>query len=203
MEIFNPNKPYNFSKNFGLNAEDADLGYSLSQRTLNLSGYQGELGRLHQLSNRIKEALPFVSLTTERACREILVAPVVAEIIHYTQAQLRIEYSPRLSEQPHEPLDYLLRTNNQILVIEAVEENSNNCGIKKLVTAMIALDQWNHTPIQPTLLGAITTGHIWRFACLHRTNKHVDLGLEIYRVPGDLEPLMRILINALYPADSK
>ncbi len=44
----------------------ADLGYSLSQRRLSLSSYQGDLEKIHQLSNRIKEVLPFVSLTTER-----------------------------------------------------------------------------------------------------------------------------------------
>jgi hypothetical protein len=105
MENFNSNKPYSFSEIFDPNAEDAGLGFSLSLRTLNLPSYQGELERLHQLSNRIQEVLPFINLTTERACREILVAPVVAEIIHYTQAELRIEYPLRLSEQPHEPLD--------------------------------------------------------------------------------------------------
>jgi hypothetical protein len=203
MEIFNSNKSYSFSEIFDPNAEDAGLGFSLSLRKLNLPSYQGELERPHQLSNRIQEVLPFINLTTERACREILVAPVVAEIIHYTQAELRIEYPLRLSEQPHEPLDYLLTTNSQIIVIEAVEEDSSSSGIKKLATAMIALDQWIHTPNQSILLGAITTGHLWRFACLHRANKHIELGIEIYHIPDDIEPLMRIFINVLHSADFK
>jgi len=203
MKIINSDKPHSFSKFFDLTTEDTDLGYSLSQQQLHLSNYPGELGSLHNLSNRIKEVLPFINLTTERACREILVAPVVAEIIHYTQAELRIEYPLRLSEQPHEPLDYLLTTNSQIIVIEAVEEDSSSSGIKKLATAMIALDQWIHTPNQSILLGAITTGHLWRFACLHRANKHIELGIEIYHIPDDIEPLMRIFINVLHSADFK
>jgi hypothetical protein len=203
MKIINSDKPHSFSKFFDLTTEDTDLGYSLSQRMLNLPSYQGELEKLHQLSNRIQEVLPFINITTERACREILVAPVVAEIIHYTQAELRIEYPLRLSEQPHEPLDYLLITNSQIIVIEAVEEDSSSSGIKKLATAMIALDQWIHTPNQSILLGAITTGHLWRFACLHRANKHIELGIEIYHIPDDIEPLMRIFINVLHSADFK
>ena len=203
MKIINSDKPHSFSKFFDLTTEDTDLGYSLSQQQLQLSNYPGELGSLHNLSNRIKEVLPFINLTTERACREILVAPVVAEIIHYTQAELRIEYPLRLSEQPHEPLDYLLTTNSQIIVIEAVEEDSSSSGIKKLATAMIALDQWIHTPNQSILLGAITTGHLWRFACLHRANKHIELGIEIYHIPDDIEPLMRIFINVLHSADFK
>ena len=203
MKIINSDKPHSFSKFFDLTTEDTDLGYSLSQQQLHLSNYPGELGSLHNLSNRIKEVLPFINLTTERACREILVAPVVAEIIHYTQAELRIEYPLRLSEQPHEPLDYLLTTNSQIIVIEAVEEDSSSSGIKKLATTMIALDQWIHTPNQSILLGAITTGHLWRFACLHRANKHIELGIEIYHIPDDIEPLMRIFINVLHSADFK
>jgi hypothetical protein len=201
MEIFNSNKPYSFSEIFGPNAEDTGLGYSLSQRMLNLPSYQGELGKLHQLSKRIHEVLPFVSLTTERACREILVAPIVADIIRYTQAELRIEYSLKLPYQPNDSLNYLLIKKNQIIVIEAVAEDLNNSGIKKLTAAMIALDQWKRTPNQPPLLGAITTGNLWRFACLHRAKQHIDLGLEIYHIPDDIEPLMRILINALHLAN--
>ncbi|NMF81796.1 hypothetical protein [Nodosilinea sp. P-1105] len=201
METSNSNKPCNLNRNFDLDAESADLGYSLSQRRLSLSGCQGELEKIHQLSNRIKEVLPFVSLTTERSRREILVAPIVTEVIHYTQAQLRIEYSLRISGQPYQAINYLLRTENQIFTIQTVEEDANNCGIEKLAAAMTALDQWSHTPKQSTLLGAVTTGTVWRFACFHRVSRHIDLGLESYLIPNDIEPLMRILINALYPAD--
>lgn len=203
MENFNSHQPYSFSEVFDLNTENNDIEFSLSQQKLNLPSYQGELERLHQLSNRIEEVLPFVNLTTERACREILVAPVVTEVICHTKAQLKIDYSLRLSEQPHETLDYLLKTENRIIVIEAMEENLINSETKKLATAMIALNQWSHAPNQSTLLGAITTGKFWKFACLYRANKHIDLGLEIYRVPDDLEALMRVLINALHPDDSE
>jgi hypothetical protein len=50
---------------------------------------------------------------------------------------------------------------------------------------------------QPYLVGAVTTGKIWEFAQLDRINKHLDQGLESYRVPEDLDPLMRILVQAL------
>ena len=38
---------------------------------------------------------------------------------------------------------------------------------------------------------------IWEFARLDRSKKHIEQGLESYRVPEDIEPLMRILIDAL------
>ncbi|NJN49563.1 MAG: hypothetical protein HC805_07090, partial [Alkalinema sp. RL_2_19] len=66
-----------------------------------------------------------------------------------------------------------------------------------LVAEMIALDQWEKTPNQPILLGAITTGSIWQFARLERQTQQITQGLESYRVPEDLEQLMRILVAAL------
>lgn len=67
----------------------------------------------------------------------------------------------------------------------------------QLVAEIIALDQWERTPEQPTLLGAVTTGKPWGFALLNRAKKHIDQGLESYRVPEDVEPLLRILVQTL------
>lgn len=53
------------------------------------------------------------------------------------------------------------------------------------------------TPEQSHLLGAVTTGKLWEFALLDRAQKHIDQGLESYRVPEDIEPLMRILVQVL------
>jgi hypothetical protein len=70
-------------------------------------------------------------------------------------------------------------------------------GFTQLATEMIALDQWEKTPTQSTLIGAVTTGSIWQFGRLNRATKHFEQGLDIYRVPEDLEPLMRILVQSL------
>jgi hypothetical protein len=199
MKILNPNETYTFSKFFDLNAEAddivADFGYSLSREKLNLPLYSGELGRLQELRDRIEEILPFVNLTTEIARREILISRVVTEVVHYTQAQLRIEYPLKVSEQLQGSLDYLLRTDRQIIVIEAQKEDLTN-GIKQLAVEMIALDQWMESP-QKQLIGAVTTGSVWQFSQLDRENKHIYQGLESYRVPEDVETLLRILVQAL------
>jgi len=199
MKILNPNETYTFSKFFDLNAEAddivADFGYSLSREKLNLPLYSGELGRLQELRDRIEEILPFVNLTTEIARREILISRVVTEVVHYTQAQLRIEYPLKVSEQLQGSLDYLLRTDRQIIVIEAQKEDLTN-GIKQLAVEMIALDQWMESP-QKQLIGAVTTGSVWQFSQLDRENKHIYQGLESYRVPEDVETLLRILFQAL------
>lgn len=199
MRILNPNESYTFSQIFTLNAEAddivADFGYSLTRQRLALPSYDGELGRLQELSDRINEILPFVNLTTEIARREILISRVVTEVVHYTQAQLRIEYPIKISEQLQGSLDYLLRTDTQIIIIEAKKEDLTN-GFKQLSAEMIALDQWIEGE-QAQLIGAITTGVLWQFSLLDRSTKHIYQGLENYRVPEDLDILMRILVKSL------
>lgn len=100
-----------------------EFGYSLRRTRLNLPLYSGKIDRLCDTRNRIEELLPYVSLANETARREVLIAPVVADVVHYTRAQLRIEYPIKVTEQLQGLLDYLLRTQFQLLVIEAKQED--------------------------------------------------------------------------------
>jgi len=65
------------------------------------------------------------------------------------------------------------------------------------VAELIALDRWQETSQQSILIGAVTTGTVWQFGRLHRETKEIYQGLNLYLVPDDLEPLMRILVQAL------
>ncbi len=200
MSILNPNQSYTFSKYFELkvNIDEliAEFGYSFSLNKLNLSQYKGELDRLQELSDRIEEILPNVILNTEMSRREILISRVVTELIHYTNAQLRIEYSLKVSEYLQGSLDYLIQNEKKLLVIEA-KKGDLDYGFTQLCAELIALDQWEKMGNQEIILGAVTTGNIWQFGRLNRAKKHIEQGLNLYRVPEDLEPLMRILVQAL------
>lgn len=199
-KLLNPNQSYTFSKIFELQIEPDDLvsefGYTLQRLRLNLPQYSGKLDRLEELRSRIEEVLPYVSLTTETSRREILISQVILDLVHYTKAQLRIEYPIKVTEQLQGYLDYLLRTQSEILVIEAKREDLTY-GFTQLAAEMIALDQWEKTSTESTLLGAVTTGSIWKFGRLNRGTKHIEEGLDSYRVPEDIEPLMRILVQSL------
>lgn len=198
--ILTPQQPYTFSKIFDLKIEAdelvAEFGYTLQRTALNLSQYSGELDRLEELRSRIQEVLPYVSLVNETARREVLISRVVLELVHYTKAQLRIEYPIKVTEQLQGYLDYLIRTTTELLVIEAKREDLDY-GFTQLAAEMIALDQWEKTPAQNILLGVVTTGKIWQFGRLDRAHKHIEQGLEQYRVPEDLDSVMRILVAAL------
>jgi hypothetical protein len=205
MSILDSNQSYTFSRYFELGFEASELaqefGYSLTRKTLALPQFPDELDRLGELRDRIEEVLPFVPLTSELARREILISRVVTELIHYTQAELRIEYSLKVSNWLQGNLDYLLRINsvNQLLVIEAKYEDLTR-GFTQLVAELVALDQWeNATTVdqQPILIGVVSTGTIWQFGRLDRNAKHFEQGINSYRVPEDLEQVMRILVAAL------
>ncbi|MFK8186285.1 MAG: hypothetical protein AB8B99_23150 [Phormidesmis sp.] len=200
MQVLKSDDSYTFSKIFELKIPADEIanefGYALSKQKLNLPQYPEELDRIDELRNRIEEVLPYVDLSNETSRREILISRVVTELVHYTKAQLRIEYPLKINQQLQGYLDYLIRGQTNLIVIEAKRQDLDY-GMTQLVAEMIALDQWERTPEQAMLLGAVTTGKLWEFALLNRAEKQVIQGLESYRVPEDIEPLLRILVQAL------
>jgi len=203
MPLLDPNRTYTFSEVGKLKAPTdevlAEYGYSLERTLIDLPQYQGELDRLQERRERMEEVLPYIDLTNEQSRREMLIAPLMEDLIHYTRAQLRIEYALKVSERLQGELDYLLRTKTNLLVVEAKQEDLTN-GFTQMAVQLIALDQWEKSTLveqQPELVGAVSTGTIWQFGVLHRQQKLVMQELTLYRVPTDLDPLMRILVAAL------
>ena len=68
----------------------------------------------------------------------------------------------------------------------------------QLAVELIALDQWIESE-QPILQGAVSTGNIWQFGQFNRQSREVTQDLDLYRVPADLEDLLRILVRILEP----
>ena len=197
--IINYKKSYTFSKYFDLKIEAKDLaqsfGYNFSRQRLYLPQFAGELEGIIELKDRIEEILPLVSLE-EKARREILISPVILNLIHYTKSELRIEYFIKVNEQLQGYLDYFLQKQQNLLVIEA-KKGDLDYGLTQLVAELITLDKWEEKEEQIYIIGAITTGQIWQFCRIDRQNKHIEQGLQIYRVPDDLEILMRIMVQCL------
>lgn len=161
--LLDPNRSYTFSNYFelGFAVDDlvAEFGYSFERKFLDLPQYPGSLDRLTDLKQRIEEVLPFVDLENEATRREILIAPIVTDLIHYSRAKLRIEYSIKVDNKLQGNLDYYLRTTKNLIVIEAKQADINR-GFIQLATEMIALDKWIDST-QSEILGAVTTGNVW------------------------------------------
>ncbi len=199
IAVINPEQSYSFSDYFKLNNEPEEIfayfGYLWQLESLILPQFEGELIGLDLFKSRLIESLPYVSLTSEIARREFLIAPVILELIHYTKAKVRVEYSLTINEQLKGSLDYYL-TNSQIfLIIEAKNANLER-GLVKLGVELIAVDIWSPTD-SPYLYGAVSLGNIWQFMVLHRQEKTLIQDLNLYRIPNDLEDLMKILVGIL------
>jgi hypothetical protein len=203
MPLLDPNRSYTFSEIAKLKAPAdellAEYSYSLERTLLNLPQERGPLDRLQDRKSRLEEVMPYLDLANEQSRREMLIAPLMEDLIHYTRSQLRIEYPLKVSSQLQGELDYLLRTKTNLLVVEAKQEDLTN-GFTQMAVELIALDQWEKSRSieqQPLLFGAVSTGTIWQLGVLNRREKLVSQDLNLYRVPTDLEPLTRILIAAL------
>jgi hypothetical protein len=175
----------------------AEFGYTLKRSLLSLPQSTADLDRLADLKTRIQESLPYISLTSEAARRELLIAPILLDVVHYTRAQLRIEYPLTVTEQLKGSLDYYLYAVGKLLVIEAKNADLAK-GFTQLAVELIALDKWTDNQ-QSILQGAVSTGDIWQFGILQRSQKQIEQGLTLYRVPDDMESLIRILVKILEP----
>jgi hypothetical protein len=197
--ILKQGQSYTFRQYFELPFEPddilAELGYSLARAELDLAQHTGELDRLEESQRRIRENLQYASLTSEQARRELLVAPIITDLCYYTHSQLRIEYPLVVNDWLKGNLDYFVRANNTLLVVEAKNDDLAR-GFTQLGAELVALDQWSDSE-QSILYGVVTTGDIWKFAQLHRSMKRIVQDINLYRVPGDFEDLMRILVAIL------
>jgi hypothetical protein len=199
--ILDTNRSYTFSNYFDLGIIPSELvvefGYTLSKKLIKLPEYSGELDRLSNLKQRIEEVLPYIDSENETTRREFMIAPIITDLIYYSHAHVRIEYNLKLNNQLQGALDYYLATDSGVVIIEAKQADLSR-GFGQLAVEMIALDQWTDSP-QPELLGAVTTGNIWQFGILQRSQKHIIQVLNLYRVTEDIEVVMRILLSALLP----
>ncbi|MFN9859663.1 MAG: hypothetical protein ACK556_16490 [Pseudanabaena sp.] len=173
-----------------------EFGYSFERKWLNLPQYTGELDRSPQTQERIEEILPYVSLTSDRAKREILVSPIIRDLIHYTKAKVRIEYPIQVTEKSQQILDYFIKS-NQCTVITFAKGADTDFGMTELIASLIALDRWLEDPPQTNIIGAVTTGRTWEFARLNRHSKHIEQGLEMYDFFKNFDALMRILVQVV------
>jgi len=189
--------PFSNYFELGLTADDlvAELGYTFERKFLTLPQYSDDLNRIADLKQRIEEILPYLDLENEAIRREMLIAPIISDLIRHSRAKLRIEYSIRVDNRLQVKLDYLLRSTHNLIVVEAKQADMRR-GFAQLAAEMIALDQWTDSP-QTEILGAVTTGNIWQFCVLDRRSKSICEGVNLYRLTEELEMIIRILLARL------
>lgn len=172
----------------------AEFGYSYRQARLNLPKTQKPLAGIDQLKTQIEATLPYVQLTSEIAKREVLVAPVLTRVATLCHQILRFEYSLKVNNWLQGSLDYLIRAQQQIVVVEAKHDDLTR-GFTQLAVEMIALSMLDDAP--QVIHGAVTMGNFWIFGLLNRDKKQITQDIGGYQVPDDVEDLIRVLVSLL------
>ena len=197
IKILQEGQSYTFRSYFELpyEADDilAEFNYSLIKSRLSLPKTTKQLDRLPELKQRIEDILPFISLSNETARRETLVSPVMLEVVRYCQCKMRIEYPLTVNNWLKGNLDYLLKSTNNLLVIEAKNDDLTR-GFTQLAVELIAL---SYIEEQNVFYGAVTMGDVWRFGKLERSQQQINQDINLFKVPDDLDHLVRILLGIL------
>ncbi len=196
-KILEEGRDYTFRSYFELSYEPdeilAEFDYTLIIQELSLPKTNTELQRIVEFKQKIKEILPFVSLSNETARRETLVSPLLLELILYCECKLRIEYPLKVSNILKGNLDYLLQLKNQLLVIEARNDDLTR-GFTQLAVELIALSQVEE---QDIYYGAVTIGDVWRFGKLDRIQQVVTQDINLFKVPDELDDLAKVIVGIL------
>lgn len=197
QKILDESREYTFRSYFDLPYETdqilAEFDYSLSKLSLSLPKTTRHLDRLIELRDKIEDIIPLVSLSSETARRESLVSPVLLDLIRYCQCQLRFEYTLNVNSWLKGNLDYLVKSNQELLVIEAKNDDMTR-GFTQLAVQLIAM---SHVEDQNIFYGAVTIGEIWRFGKLDRNQKTIFQDTHLFKVPDDLDDLLKVMVGIL------
>ncbi len=197
--VLQKGKSYTFSDYFSLNYPTKDIvaefGYTYSLQKISLP--RGDIiDTLDKLKANFYKKLPKISLTSEAAKREVLIAPILLELMDYIDVNMDIEYPVYVNEWLKGNIDYLLQAEQKFVVVEAKNADMEK-GFTQLAVELIAMEQYFEEYQQPIIYGAITVGNIWQFGALDRKRKHIAKDIDTFRVPLDLDELFKVLIGTL------
>ena len=198
IKILQEDQSYTFSSYFDLPYETDDIlrefHYSFIKTELSLPQTdQTVVNELLLIKKKIRKVLPLISLSSETARRETLVAPILLEIIAICNCQLKIEYPLRVSDRLKGTLDYLLQSTHDLLVIEAKKDDLTK-GFTQLAVELIALSEITD---QDIFYGAVTTGNLWQFGKLDKIEKTIYQDINLFKIPNDLLDLGKVLLGIL------
>ena len=197
IKILQEDQSYTFSSYFDLPYETDDIlrefDYSFIKTELSLPQTDQPIDELLLVKEKMRKILPLISLSSETARRETLVAPILLEIIAICNCQLKIEYPLRVSDRLKGTLDYLLQSRHDLLVIEAKKDDLTK-GFTQLAVELIALSEVTE---QDIFYGAVTIGNLWQFGKLDKVEKTIYQDLNLFKIPDDLLDLGKVLLGIL------
>ena len=199
--IFKKDKKYTFSDYFDMNNPTEEivneLGYSFVTKPLTLSLAENiDKKLIKELQETFYAILPKITLNSEMAKRDFMIAPLLWGILRQVDAKLNVEYPIEINNRLGGFLDYLIRSKGEIVVIEAKKGDLDK-GFNQLSAELIALDQFEKEETPALIYGIVSIGELWRFGVLERKKKHIIKDLHTYRIPEDIEMLFLIILGIL------
>jgi hypothetical protein len=199
--IFKDNKTYTFSDYFDMNHPTDEIvgefGYSYEIKIIELpktTDYDKNI--INKLQDVYYTVFPRIPLNSEIAKREFLVAPLILEVVKNSTVKIKIEYPLNIDDKLGGYLDYFLKANQEIIVIEAKKKDIEN-GFNQLAVELIALDKYEDNDGIDTLYGAVTLGDMWKFGILERNKKHIVKNIHSYIIPEDTEAVFSTLMGII------
>ena len=199
--IFKENRKYTFSDYFDMNHPTDEIvgefGYSYEIKIIELpKSTDYDQNSIKNLQDVYYTVFPRIPLNSEIAKREFLVAPLILEVVKNSTVKINIEYPLNIDDKLSGYLDYLLKANQEIIVIEAKKKDVEN-GFNQLAVELIALDKYEEDDGIDTLYGAVTLGDMWKFGILERTKKHIVKNIHSYIIPEDTEAVFSTLMGII------
>ncbi|OQY47858.1 MAG: hypothetical protein B6242_03840 [Anaerolineaceae bacterium 4572_78] len=197
--IIEKDKSYTFSDYFHLDPPIDDLldyfGYIYDRQDYALPKTDVGLQTFGYLKEHTQGNLYQVDLSSEIARREALISPVLFAVARYLKAIVKIEYPMKVNEQLKGKIDYFIRRENNLLVVEAKQGDLQR-GFTQLAVELIAFDKWLDDDDKP-IYGIVSMGNVWQFGILNRHTKIITQDMNLFRVPADLDELLQILLAIL------
>ncbi|MBW4506380.1 MAG: hypothetical protein KME64_07715 [Scytonematopsis contorta HA4267-MV1] len=197
-KILQENANYTFRSYFELPYDTdeilAEFGYSFTQSRLKLPITSHQVDNLAKLRESLEESIPYVTLSSEAAKREIFIAPVLIRVAIFCKQLLRIEYPIKVSNWLQGNLDYFIQSEHNLIVIEAKRDDLTR-GFTQLAVELIAVSMLYEE--LNFIYGAVTIGNLWIFGTLDRNSHLITRDISSYALPDDAEELVKTLIGIL------
>ena len=162
------------------------------------------------LSEVLAENVPLaLSIHTEKARSELIIAPVLVELRKTLRHQVSIFSGIELNVDPQKGLngvcDFIIAASSRQLllsaplihIVEAKNENIKS-GIPQCVAAMYAAQLFNRAEAceLPVVYGVVTTGSSWKFLQLRERTVTIDHGEYFI---DNIRTIMAILLDMIGP----
>jgi hypothetical protein len=199
--IFKKDKKYTFSDYFEMRNPTAEivaeLGYSFVTQNLTLpKSEEIDETLIENLRTSYYAIIPKISVNSEAAKREVMIAPLLQSVIRTVDATLNIEYAIEVDDKLSGWIDYFFQAKQTCIVIEAKKGDLEQ-GFNQLAAEMIAVDKYEDNDFSNIIYGAISIGEVWRFALLERKSKNLVKDIHTFRFPEDLSDIFSILKGIL------